>query len=321
MCTGHEPTLSCEENAELLGRRGLLKAAAGSAAAVAVGGAFASPAAADTVTRAARVPANRISIQLYTLRDQMDVDLPGTISALADIGYKRVEHAGFHGRTAAQFKAILRANGIRATSGHSGIPQPFNEKTWAAALDDAVTLGSSYIVHPFFGLGADGKPIRKASVWQAFARDLNKAGQMARKRGISLGYHNHHMEFLPVSGHPERTAYNVLTSTLDPLYVHLEMDLFWVTRGGHDAVDVLPTVAPKVRQFHVKDMNATFNPGIPFEDPGYGVIDFRRIFRANAAVTQEYIVERDDAGVPPRKPADALVTAANGYNYLRRVEF
>ena len=253
----------------------------------------------------------------------MDVDLPGTISALADIGYKRVETAGFHGRTAAQFKAILDANGIYASSNHIGIPQPFNENTWGAMLDDVVTLGSKYVVHPFFGYGANGGE-RKAKVWQDFAMDLNRAGEMARKRGVSLGYHNHHFEFQTLSGHPERTVYDVFTDTIDPKFVHLEMDLFWVTRGGHDPVDEIARLSKtnrRVLQFHVKDMSATFDAKIPFEDPGYGIIDFRRIFKYNMGRTQEYIVERDDAGTTPRKKSDALVTAANGFNYLRDVTF
>ncbi|NHC14829.1 sugar phosphate isomerase/epimerase family protein [Motilibacter deserti] len=323
MCTGHTPPLTAEESDQLLGRRGLLKAAAGSAAAVAATGLLASPAEAAPAARAARVPRDRISIQLYTLRDQLAADLPGTIAALRDIGYRRVEHAGFHGRTAAQFKQILDDNGIRATSGHAGIPQPFDANTWGAALDDAVTLGQRYIVHPLFGYDfGGGGAVRSASAWQAFARDLNRAGLMARRRGISLGYHNHHHEFLPLAGHPTRTAFDVLTATTDRRYVHLEMDLFWVVRGGRDPVDLIARLGRRVRQFHVKDMSATFDPGIPFTDPGKGVIDFRRIFRAGAiARTDEFIVERDDAGVPPRKPADALTTARAGYEFLRNVVY
>src|SRR3954466_15129896 len=101
MCTGHDVCLSPEEDAQLLNRRNLLKAAAGSAAAVAAGAAFAAPAEAAPAPRVAKVPRNRIIIQPYPLRDQLAADLPGPISALADMGYQRVEPAGFAGRTAA----------------------------------------------------------------------------------------------------------------------------------------------------------------------------------------------------------------------------
>jgi hypothetical protein len=35
----------------------------------------------------------------------------------------------------------------------------------------------------------------------------------------------------------------------------------------------------------------------------------------------EYIVERDDAGSPPREPADALDTARVGYRFLSTIRF
>ena len=36
---------------------------------------------------------------------------------------------------------------------------------------------------------------------------------------------------------------------------------------------------------------------------------------------KEYIVERDDAGTPPRQPEDALDTARAGYQFLRTIRF
>src|SRR4051794_26752363 len=57
------------------------------------------------------IPRDNISIQLYTLRDQMAADAEGTLRALARIGYRTVEHAGFVGRSAAEFKDLLRRAG------------------------------------------------------------------------------------------------------------------------------------------------------------------------------------------------------------------
>jgi len=263
-----------------------------------------------------RIPVDQISIQLYTLRDQLAADLTGTLAALAETGYRKVEHAGFVGRTAAEFKAALDAAGLRASSGHVGIPQPFDAGAWQAALDDARTVGSRYIVHPFFGVGANG-PIRDSATYRAFARDLNRAGLMAKRAGLDFGYHNHHFEFFRLDG-GSRTGYDVLTDETDPDLVHLEMDLFWVTRGAHDPVDVIEANRRRIRQFHVKDLNADGG----FEDPGQGLIDFVRIFRhAREAGIAEFIVERDDAGTPPRAPADALRTARVGFDYLKTVRF
>lgn len=92
MCTPYDATASHEEVARLLSRRGFLRTAAVGAAVVGASGALATPAAATGGSSGGgghRVPRNKISIQLYTLRDQLAADFEGTLAALAAIGYHR----------------------------------------------------------------------------------------------------------------------------------------------------------------------------------------------------------------------------------------
>ena len=303
MATGHDTRVS---------RRRFLTTAGATAAVVGAPGALASAAGAHGGRHGhGRIPRDRISIQLFTLRDQLAIDLEGTLEALSQIGYRRVEHAGFVGRSVTEFKASLDAAGLRATSGHVLIPQPFNATAWNASLQDALTLRSTFIVHPFFGIDfATGQVTRDSATWAAFAHDMNRAGQMARRVGLRLGYHNHNWEFFRLTDDPSRRAFDVLVEEFDPRYVHFELDLFWSWRGANDPVDTLERLDGRVRQFHVKDLNQAGS----FADPGDGLIDFVRIFQTQAV--DEYIVERDDAGTPPRTPADALTTARVGYEYL-----
>jgi sugar phosphate isomerase/epimerase len=302
-----------------LNRRQLLGAAAAAGAASTL--AAAAPAVAGPASEhsahgsSGRVPRDKISVQLYTLRDQLAIDLEDSLAELAEIGYTRVEHAGFVGRTAAQFRAALDNAGIRATSGHVGIPQPFDAATWERALEDA-NVGNRFIVHPFFGQDANG-PIRNAAVYRAFAADLNKAGALARRAGLDFGYHNHQAEFLRQNG-TDKTGYDILTGETDPRLVHLEVDLFWAFRGARDPVDLIRRLRGRIKQVHVKDLDVNGS----FADPGAGLIDFGRIFQhAREAGLVEYIVERDDAGTPPRSPADALTTARVGYDFLAGLRF
>jgi sugar phosphate isomerase/epimerase len=328
MCTdhleSHEPA-GQQEMRGLLGRRGFLRATAATAAVTgAVGtGALAAPAGAATATTTGghggrrRVPVDQISIQLYTVRDILSADPAGTIATLRDIGYRKVEAAGTAGLTAAEFRALLDQNGIRATSAHLGIPQPFDATAWKASLADAKTLGCRYVVHPFFGVDANG-PIRDAAVWTQFAKDLNKAGYLARQAGFEFGYHNHHFEFLPVSDGSGRRPFDIITRIADRRLVHLEVDIYWAWRGAADPVDIIHANPGRVRQFHVKDMNIESG----FTDPGTGLIDFGRVFaQGHVAGIKEFIVERDDAGTGDRTPAQALDTAAVGYQFLRNIRF
>lgn len=147
MDQGHPPPTTSGP----LSRRRLLRASGATAAALGATGLLGTAASADPApTPAARpgtrqVPPDRISIQLYTLRDQLAVDLPGTLTALHAIGYRRVEHAGFVGRTAAQFRAALDAAGLRATSGHAGIPQPFDATFLDGGHDGADDLRGVFV--------------------------------------------------------------------------------------------------------------------------------------------------------------------------------
>ena len=83
-------------------------------------------------------------------------------------------------------------------------------------------------------------------------------------------------------------------------------------------MDIIEQNKGRILQYHVKDMNQAGS----FTDPGEGLIDVARIFRhSDEAGVREYIVERDDAGSPPREPADALDTARVGYQFLRTIRF
>jgi sugar phosphate isomerase/epimerase len=305
------------QNEPHLSRRSLL----GGAVAAGATAALAAPTAASAGERGGgglhRVPRDKISVQLYTLRDQLAINLEASLAELRSIGYRRIEHAGFVGRTAAQFRAALDAAGIRATSGHVAIPQPFDQSAWQKALEDAAIVGNHYIVHPYFGFDSKGQPIRDGAKYRALAKDLNRAGALARRAGLSFGYHNHQAEFFRQDG-GSRTGFDILTAETDPDLVHLEVDLFWAWRGANDPVDLIHKHRGRIKQVHVKDLDAAAS----FADPGAGVIDFGRIFQhAREAGLVEYIVERDDAGSPPRTPADALTTARVGYQYLAGLRF
>jgi sugar phosphate isomerase/epimerase len=281
----------------------MIRGAAGAALAVGAAGALPAVAAADADERGGhgghgglRVPKDKISIQLWTMRHLLEADLEGTLDALADIGYRKVELAGTYGRTAAEFRRILDRRRIRATSTHVGIDGDLNQ-----AIADAKVLGNkrSNVAWANFPTIAE---------WEAFADRLEAAGKLYRRAGIGFGYHNHNQEFQAIGG---VRPYDVLTSRTSRRNVSFEIDLYWAVTGGVDPVREFYKIAGRVKQYHVKDRK----PDGGFADLGEGTIDFRRIFRATWPLeVEEYIVENDE-------PVDALKCAETGYNYLRSVRF
>ena len=278
----------------------MLRGAAGAALAVGAAGALPGVASAEGAGRGGhwglRVPKDKISIQLYTLRSILETDLEGTLDALADIGYRKVELAGTYGRSATEFRKLLDARRIRATSTHAGIDGDINQ-----AIADAKILGNlrSNVAWANFGTIAE---------WKAFADRLEAAGKAYRRAGIGFGYHNHNQEFALVEG---VRPFDVLTQRTSRRNVSFELDLYWVVTGGADPVREFYRVPGRVRQYHVKDRA----PDGGFADLGEGTIDFRRIFRATRPLeVEEYIVEND-------QPVDALKCAETGYNYLANLRF
>lgn len=303
------------------GRRGFLRHVAATAAGAPVlAGLSALPALAhDHRGRGGSIPRENISIQLYTLREL--AALEPKLQALAAMGYRTVEHAGFGGLTAAQFRAALQQSGLRATSGHQSIPQPWNETTWYQTVADAVAVGQTYVVTPlspitFFPTDGDASKIKgltTVAAWQQFAEDLNRAGAIARSAGLRFGFHNHFWEFSALEDDTPRVGFDILLAETDPRLVHFELDLYWTWFAHRDPVHLLAYAGERIRQFHVKDMRYVDHQPT-FADVGTGVVDFARIFKAAGDKhDREYIVERDDAGL------NALNTARVGFEYLSRL--
>jgi sugar phosphate isomerase/epimerase len=278
----------------------MLRGAAGAALAVGAAGVLPGVASAEGAGRGGhwglRVPKDKISIQLYTLRSVLENDLEGTLDALADIGYRKVELAGTYGRSAAEFRKLLDARRIKATSTHVGIDGDINQ-----AIADAKVLGNRRSNVPWANFATIAE-------WSAFADKLEAAGKAYRRAGIGFGYHNHNQEFALVEG---VRPIDVLTGRTSRRNVSIEMDLYWVVTGGADPVREFYKIPGRVKQYHVKDRA----PDGGFADLGEGTIDFRRIFRATRPLeVEEYIVEND-------QPVDALKCAETGYNYLANLRF
>ena len=66
-------------------------------------------------------------------------------------------------------------------------------------------------MNPFFGINFATGEVDPDRALAAFARDLNRAGRLARDAGLKLGYHNHNWEFVRLDDGSRDRAYDVLT--------------------------------------------------------------------------------------------------------------
>jgi sugar phosphate isomerase/epimerase len=181
------------------------------------------------------------SLQLYTLRNAIQEDLPATIKKVADIGFTQVEPYNFVA-TAKELGAALRGNGLTAPSGHAPLLSQDQDGIFAAAKE----LGITTVIEPF--IPADRW--QTAEDVQATAAKLNEAARKGAEYGIRVGYHNHQWELeSTIEG---RTALEYFTDLLDPELV-LEVDTYWVAVAGQDPVDILTKLGDRVKFIHIKD--------------------------------------------------------------------
>lgn len=258
------------------------------------------------------VPDEAISIQLFTTLLLANASPEATLTALREIGYTKVEHAGFGSAVTAEgFRAACDNAGVKCTSGHMSIPDPYDDAAWKTTVENALIVGQTFI-----NAASKSSPGNSKNQWIAYADSLNKAGAVARKAGIlRVGHHCHGGEWQPVSDDPKVRPIDILMKYTDPAKVHVQMDIGWCF-SVTDPIPELKKFPGRYWQFHVKDMRG----GVPTY-PGTGEIaaeGFARIFGAAKETKQpglkELIIEQDAA-------ATGLEAAKLGWDMLHGMEY
>jgi sugar phosphate isomerase/epimerase len=271
----------------------------------------------------------RVGVQLFTVRDIVLSRPAETLRAIAAMGYREVEVLRD------QLVALaphLKATGLRPVALHFETPLiTGNWDAWKRAemppivptgvrFEDVIGLahhhGVEYLVFNYLTpeerLGAD--------FYRQLAEKLNSAAAQCHKAGMRFCYHNHDFEFEPRGS--ERPI-DVLLAHLDPALVRLEVDTFWVSMAGIDAVAFLNANAGRVGLVHVKDRA----PGTPrhydiatvpqstYRELGNGDLPIPQILDAAvAAGARHFFVEQDYS-------TDPLASLQQSYAYLRQIGF
>lgn len=230
---------------------------------------------------------DQVAVQMYTLRQHAAEDLDGTLWRLADIGYKLVEFAGLYDNSAADVAAMLERHGMRAPAAH--IPYDAFLDRFDSVVDDAKTLGFEWVIVP----ALPKRDIDEAQA-QEFISNLDSFGERASAAGLKFAYHNHAFEFENTYD-DGTTFFDRLVAGTDPATVKLELDAFWVNRGGADPASLLRDLGDRVRLVHIKDAaRDDASVDVPF---GEGGLDWEAILGASdAAGVEYYVVEQDNPG-------------------------
>ncbi len=233
-----------------------------------------------------------LNVQLYTVRDAVSKNLEGTLERLAGLGYKNIELYGyngtFFGKTASEFKTILGNTGIKVLSSHhtTGIATK-NKGTltegWDKAIEDVHALGAEYMVCAYLMPNE-----RTPEIYKSLPAMFEKAATATKAAGMQFAYHNHDFEFEKLD---DTLVYDFLLKNTPADLVKMEMDLYWISKAGHDPVAYFEKYPGRFHLWHVKDMEAGTKA---ITEVGNGTIDFDRIFKARKKAGLKYwFVEQD----------------------------
>jgi len=256
-----------------------------------------------------------VGIQLYTIRDAMATDVPGSLQKVSDLGYKKLELADyangkFYGYAPKEFKKLVNDMGMEIVSSHAGVEATGITKENAQKMaDDHAELGVEYVVQPWVN-----DEDRNIESYKKMIAAWNEVGLIMKNAGIQFGYHNHNFEFKPMNG--VVPYYDIFMPEMDENLITMELDLYWATKAGEDPVEMFNKYPGRFQLLHFKDM--ADNNNIPFYDVvkedltsvGEGMIDFKRIWEARDVAGMKYMfVEDDNQG--SGKPFEAIETSIN----------
>lgn len=247
----------------------------------------------------------RIGLALITIRALVARDFERPLQKVAEIGYRDLDMYIYEGRRPAkETRAVLDRCGLTCRSARVATPALY--RGWDRSLDAAKELGARWIT-------LANVPYEERLTlrdWQELSELFNRVGEAARQRGLGFCYHNHDFELRALDG---KVPLDLMLAATDAALVKLQMDVYWVTKGGRDPANEIARLGLRVASLHLKDMDRTAERGIT--SVGSGTIDFARILgAARRAGVADYFVEED-------APTDPLAAARASYTHLSALQF
>jgi len=224
----------------------------------------------------------KINVQLWSVKDQLNDDFLGTLKALAKMGFTGVEFAGYYDRSAKEMKTILDDFGLAAVSSHVGIG--LLEEGLEREIEYLCEVGASFIVCP-------AAPIETCESAKEFAAKFNLFGEKAKASGLTFGYHNHAFEFAAAEA---ELPMDVLLANTCPDLVSFQPDVFWVAYAGLDPYAYLEKHLSRCKAVHLKQiLDATSKTNV---EAHRGSISFGKIRDLTPAST--FIYEQEAFSIP-----------------------
>tara|TARA_B100001173_G_C15890863_1_gene505575 strand:+ start:29 stop:802 length:774 start_codon:yes stop_codon:yes gene_type:complete len=234
-----------------------------------------------------------ISVQLYTVR-KFQPYAP-ILEFIKESGLKNIELFGLESLNIEELKNLMDANNITAYSTHIGFEALKDIKN---IIDKANKLNIKHLIVPAPPARKDGdfkKSFEMNEIeWLQFGKNLSSYVGRVEDAGLTLGYHNHSYEFIPLAS--GKLPIECMMEHHENL--KLEIDLGWTVAGGADPIKWINKYSNKIIACHLKDFFDKDRDMLVHENQsavGDGFIDwFKLISLIKDTNCELFILEHDD---------------------------
>jgi sugar phosphate isomerase/epimerase len=227
----------------------------------------------ETLAKTVKMP---VGFQVWTIKDKLIADFPGTLKMMYDQGYRNMEMCSPPGYESSGFGPLMKmkAGEMKKIVGDAGLICESSHYTMGELrtnlqerIDFALESGQKQMILSSFWLPKDAT----LDDWKKSADELNKIGEKSKKAGIPMGFHNHHMEFEKIG---DTLIYDELLKTFDPEYVKLQFQVA-VISIGYKAADYFKKHPGRFISAHLADWSDKTEKSVPL---GKGIVDWKEFF-------------------------------------------
>jgi sugar phosphate isomerase/epimerase len=235
----------------------------------------------------AAAPAQRIGLQLWSVKDEIKQDFEGTLTKISQLGFQGVEFAGEFGPykdNPAGLKAFMDKNRLQCAGAHMHFDALAPER-FDATTAFYKTLGCTSLVISMDKRGASTEQSAQMS------KELSALQGKLAAKGMRIGYHNHAQEMAGAVG---STPWDVIARNT-PRGAIMQQDVGWTTFAGKDPVAYVNKYPGRTVTTHYK---AKFVEGASGGTPiiGQDKTDWAGLTRAVRKVggTEWIIIEQEE---------------------------
>ncbi len=247
----------------------------------------------------------QIAAQLYTVREfcQTGAGLAASARKVRAIGYEAVQLSGHGPIPIDEIVRIMAGEGLTICATHEPAEVILDEPEKAIATLQQLGCGLTAYPYPRDVDFTDPRSL------DTLVGKLDAAGARFRAAGLTLGYHNHEIEFLRCQG---TLVLEYIFAHTDPRNLVGELDTYWVHYGGGDCVEWCRKLRGRLPFIHLKDYAMTPQRRPTYCEIGRGTLPFARIIReAEASGCRWFIVEQDTC------PHDPFASLQISFDHLR----